>query len=354
MVRAEQLEAILARFPALRVCVLGDLFLDKYLDIDPELCETSLETGLEAHQVTRVRCYPGAAGTVASNLAALGLGRVALLSVIGDDGEGYDVRRAVRERGIDDSWLRVQPGFCTPTYTKPLLHAGGRPPRELNRLDIKNRRPLPAEAEAWALARLEAAAGAFDAIVIGDQVEERDCGVVTERVRAALAALAERRRGVVWVADSRRRIGEFRHVIIKPNRAEAAAALGCAAVVDVERAARELAARVGRPVYITLGEEGLLVADGRQAWRVPGYRVSGEVDIVGAGDSTIAGITAALCAGATLRQAGLIGCLAASITVQQLGVTGTATPAQLRRRFAEYVQQHPGELEEPDSSGTVA
>ena len=64
----DQLETILARWPRLRICVVGDLFLDKYLDIDTALAETSLETGLTAHQVTRVRCYPGAGGTVATNL----------------------------------------------------------------------------------------------------------------------------------------------------------------------------------------------------------------------------------------------------------------------------------------------
>jgi len=50
---------------------VGDYFLDRYWDIDPDLDETSIETGLIANQVSRVRCYPGAAGTVASNLRAL-------------------------------------------------------------------------------------------------------------------------------------------------------------------------------------------------------------------------------------------------------------------------------------------
>lgn len=337
----EELEAILARFPGLRICVVGDLFLDKYLDIDPALAETSLETGLEAHQVVQVRCYPGAIGTVAANLAALGVGRVALLSVTGDDGEGYDLRRAAERVGLDCRWLRVQPGFHTPTYTKPLRHSPGGKPVELNRLDIKNRRPLPAEAEEWILARLEEAAASFDAIAIGDQVQERDCGVVTGRVRAALARLAEEHPRVVFIADSRCRIGEFRNVIVKPNRAEALAALGQAAASSAgpAQAALQLAARVGRPAYVTLGEEGLVVADGTQACHVPGYRVSGEVDPVGAGDSVMAGIAAALASGATLQQAGLVGCLVASLTVQQISVTGTASPAQVRRRFGEYLQQ---------------
>jgi len=337
----QELDEILARFPDLKVCVLGDLFLDKYLDIDPALAETSLETGLEAHQVVQVRCYPGAAGTVAANLAALGVGRVALLSAIGDDGEGYELRRAAERLGIDCARLRVEPGFHTPTYTKPLSHSPGGKPVELNRLDIKNRRPLPAEAEEWILARLEEAAAGFDAIAIVDQVQERNCGVVTDRVRAALARLAQRHPRTVLVADSRCRIGEFRNVIVKPNRAEALAALGrtAAAGSDPAGLAIELAARVGRPAFVTLGDEGLLVAEAGHVWAVPGYRVSGEVDPVGAGDSVMAGIVAALSSGAGLPQAGLVGCLVASITIQQIGVTGTASPAQVRQRLVEYRAQ---------------
>src|SRR5690349_9390534 len=62
------LEHILRTLPRLSIGVLGDLFLDRYLDIDAELTEPSIETGLDAYQVMSVRAYPGAAGTVLNNL----------------------------------------------------------------------------------------------------------------------------------------------------------------------------------------------------------------------------------------------------------------------------------------------
>ena len=89
------LEQVLRRLPGLTIGVLGDLFLDRYLDIDAALTERSIETGLDAYQVVRVRSYPGAAGTVINNLAALGAGGVMPVSVIGDDGEGYELRQAL-------------------------------------------------------------------------------------------------------------------------------------------------------------------------------------------------------------------------------------------------------------------
>src|SRR5262245_27858280 len=91
------LEAILNRIPGLTVAVFGDLFLDRYLDLDATLTEPSVETGLDAYQVVRVRPSPGAAGTVINNLVALGVKRVYALAVIGDDGEGYELRQALQQ-----------------------------------------------------------------------------------------------------------------------------------------------------------------------------------------------------------------------------------------------------------------
>ena len=56
---SHSLDLLLSRFSDLSILVVGDFFLDRYLDIDPTLSETSLETGLEANQVVRVRNHPG-------------------------------------------------------------------------------------------------------------------------------------------------------------------------------------------------------------------------------------------------------------------------------------------------------
>ena len=62
MLTASCLDLILNRIPSLRLAVVGDLFLDRYFDVDARLTEPSLETGLPAYQVTRVRNCAGAAG----------------------------------------------------------------------------------------------------------------------------------------------------------------------------------------------------------------------------------------------------------------------------------------------------
>ena len=64
------------RYPSLRLALVGDFCLDRYLEIDPALAETSIETGLPVHNVVRVRSQPGGAGTILNNLVALGVGEV--------------------------------------------------------------------------------------------------------------------------------------------------------------------------------------------------------------------------------------------------------------------------------------
>ncbi len=336
---SQRLEEILARLGRAAVLVLGDFFLDKYLEIDPQLEETSLETGLAAHQIVSVRCQPGGAGNVAANLCALGIGQVPCFGLIGDDGEGFELVRALRQLGANAQGLVAASGRVTPTYRKPVVRMPDGQLRELERLDSKNRAPVARELEEALLTQLRQAAPRVDAVIIQDQVQEPDCGVITARVRRALAELAKQHERVVWLADSRTRGAEFRNVMLKSNREEACAAVHPESPAhDPEGAvscAEVLSERTGAPVFLTLGQYGMVVTGPDRAKRVPTLPLSGEIDIVGAGDSAAAGIASALCVGASLAEAAVIGNIVASITVQQLGTTGTATQQQVMARFAQ-------------------
>jgi sugar/nucleoside kinase (ribokinase family) len=333
-------EKILSALPGRSIGVLGDLFLDRYLDIDTTLTEPSIETGLDAFQVIEVRSYPGAAGTVINNLSALGVGRIVPISLIGDDGEGHELRQALhRLAGVDASQVFSTSSRRTPTYAKPMLQTPGKPPCEFHRLDIKNRQPLPTVLENQVLRSLDDVWPGIDALLVLDQVSEINCGVVTAGVRERLAAMGSQDPERLILADSREQIGLFRQVWLKPNQAECVrAVLGPSGWTGNSQrgpeCALDLARRCGRPVFCTCGERGIFLVDPRQPdssgeW-IPGYPVTGPIDPVGAGDSTSAGIACGVAAGATLAEAAAFGNLVASITIKQLGTTGTATPEQVR------------------------
>ena len=335
-----RLEELLGGFPSRRILVVGDFFLDEYRIIDRRLSETSLETGLEAYQVVERRTSPGAAGNVAANLAALGC-QVTALGVIGQDGQGFELKQALINAGVDPRGLVESGEVVTPTYTKPIaVELDGRR-HELERQDIKNRAPLPASLEADVIRRLQEMLPGVDGVVVADQVVESGCGVITTRVRDAICQLAADHPHVVVAVDSRARIGLFRQVILKPNALEALTAIDPAGVHDsslehLQTCAEQLFQRAARPVFLTMGAQGILVANAAGCQRVPAVPVGGEIDIVGAGDSCLAGLAAALACGAQPLEAAFIGGLVASVTIQQIGVTGTASTGQIRAQFIKH------------------
>src|SRR3954454_621034 len=117
---AERFHAITGRYPHLRIGVVGDYFLDRYLHIDPLKEEVSIETGLPVHNVVEVRSQPGAAGTILNNLVALGVGEIHAVGFCGDDGEGYELKRALAgpARGALAA-LPPRPPGSTPSICSP-------------------------------------------------------------------------------------------------------------------------------------------------------------------------------------------------------------------------------------------
>lgn len=341
--KADRLQEIIRSFEKSRIAVMGDYFLDKYLDVDPALAELSVETGKTAHQVVGIRCSPGAAGTVVNNLAALRAGQLHVLGFTGDDGEGFELRRALRNLGCNIDGLFTRPHLFTPTYLKPRDRRNADLSGEHERYDTKNRRPTLREDLEKLLAHLEQLLPLLDALIVLDQVEEDECGVVTAEVRERLATMASLSPDKIFWADSRRRIGWFRGVIIKPNANEAVKETcpDCSGREDdgvIRRAIADLRRRTGKPVFVTAGRRGIWISDPDPVL-VRGVKVEEPTDPTGAGDSATAGAVLALCARATLEEAALVANLVASITVQQLATTGTAKPEQLGPRLEMWRSQ---------------
>jgi bifunctional ADP-heptose synthase (sugar kinase/adenylyltransferase) len=340
---SDRLGQFLEQFQQLSIVVIGDFFLDKYLDVDPRLSETSLETAKVAHQVVGIRHSPGAAGTVVSNLAALGAGTLHAVGYTGDDGESFDLRKDLAAMGCHTGHLHLAPSRMTPTYLKPRDKTDSSLAGEHSRYDTKNRTLTPEPLQARIIASLDALLPQVDAVIALDQVEEENCGVITQALFAALADRAKRHPHVVFWGDSRRRIRQFRDLIIKPNQFEAVGWENPPpeAQVDFPRlqeALGRLRGEIGAPICVTRGGEGIAVSD-PEPTLVPGVRVAAPIDTTGAGDSTTAGAVLALAAGATLPEAALVGNLVASITVQQLATTGTARPEQLPPRLEMWLSQ---------------
>jgi len=311
---------ILAEFPKLRALVVGDVCLDRWCTYDPALALPSSETGIPRIGVVATEVTPGAAGTIANNLAALKAGKVAVLGLVGEDGFGHELRGALEARGISSELLLGAPRISTFTYTKLINSTTGE--EDLPRVDFVNTQPLPETLDGALVAILERAAPDYDVILVSDQAETSAGGVVTPRMREALARISN---ALVWV-DSRMRAEHFRNVVVKPNLQEAEAAsrrvLGRVDYAELRRIVNAPA------LLITQGSEGALVVTDAASTFVPTTGVAHPVDICGAGDSFSAGAALTLRITGDPAEAARFGNRVASITIMKKG-TGTASPEEV-------------------------
>lgn len=319
------LDTILAAFPGQRALVVGDICLDRWCTYDPSAAEPSRETGIPRIAVVRTGSTPGAGGTVANNLAALGTGKVSVLGILGNDGNGWELRRALSARGIEHDLCVTHPRVHTFTYTK-LLNAAN-DVEDQPRVDYINVKPMPHEAERQVIRRLTESVGAFDVILVSDQAETETGGVVTAGVRECLAGLAKQFPGKVFWVDSRLRPEHFRNVIIKPNEDEAMAACRrCWGRTDYRRLRSHTEAPL---LLVTHGPRGVLIVhESGECW-APAAPMLNPVDICGAGDSFSAGAAIAYSITRDPVAAARFGNLVASVTIMKKG-TGTASPDELR------------------------
>ena len=338
----DRLAALFSSFSSLRLMMLGDFFIDQYLHLDARLTEISLETGLEAYQVVKIQNSLGAAGTVANNLCAMGI-QVEALTLRGDDANGIVMHALMDEQKIGTRGVVIKENLFTPTYGKPMLRERDVFIHELNRLDIKNGQPLSLSLERELIDRFFGLLPEVDGVLVTDQVQEKDCGVVTTEMRAALAKAAVQFRGLpIWVA-SRERAAKFHEIAIKTNQHEARKALKLpsGSSLDSLHLAIALHQQIQQPVLITAGEEGIAYCDHESNGQIPAVRVDPPLDVVGAGDSVMAAAVATICAGGSLREAAIVGCLAAAVTIKKIGTTGTACIKEMLDVFENYCQQYP-------------
>lgn len=334
----ERFDALLERIATLRIGIVGDFSLDRYFDIDPTLTETSIETALPVHHVTQVRCQPGAAGNITANLAALGATTLWPIGYCGDEGEGYDLRRALkRVPGVALDHFHQTPERQTFTYSKPLLHHPGKPPEELSRLDIKNRTPTPKSVETKIIESLRVLAPQIDALIVMDQAGVRDMGAITPVVLETIASLQSENPQLTIFADSRHGLGTFPSLIFKMNADEFGQLTGSKPqqnhnLNSLAQHASELAQHNRQPVFITLAERGMIGAiPGSAPEYIPSLPIRGPIDIVGAGDSVSAALSLSLAAGASLSEAMQLAQVAASLVIHQVGTTGVAKHGDMRK-----------------------
>lgn len=262
--------------------MVGSLNADLVVGVErrPAPGETVLGSDLATH--------PGGKGANQAVAAARLGGRAAIVGRVGDDGHGALLRDALAAAGVDLAHLAATPGVPTGVA---LITVGPDGDNSIIVSPGANARLGPADVEA-ARALIESAP------VVSLQME-----VPLPAVEAAAGLAARAGRRVVLNLSPSAPVPDGLLALCDPlvvNEHEAAFLLGGAG--DPGRMAAELAGSGPRSVAVTVGADGVVVADGQGTSAVPSPR-SEAVDTTGAGDAFTAALCLRLARGDSLRDA---------------------------------------------------
>ena len=314
---------ILEKLRGRNVVVLGDVMLDEFVWGD--VTRISPEAPVPVVDVRRESVHLGGAANVLANLVALGaLGSV--VGVVGNDAAGTRLQNGLRELGTQEGCLVVDESRPSTIKTRIIAHS-----QLVVRTDRESRIPVNGKVEEKIVSCLKEALKEADAFVVSDY----DKGVVTPAVLREILPLAYEKVPVL-IDPKLRNFNSYRPAtLVTPNHFEALRMSNSEDTSDdgSHRAAKVIREKLGcDAVVITRGDRGmmLLEANGEPVFVKTAAR---EVyDVTGAGDTVIAALAGALCAGSTMLEAAALANHAAGIVVGKVG-TATATSDELLSTF---------------------
>lgn len=324
-----QAESLLQRMAGRKVAVLGDVMLDEYLF--GEVNRISPEAPVPVVRVLRERAVLGGAANVAANLKALGTEPL-LIGTLQKDAAGDRVLGLLTGLGVSISGLVLDTSRPTIIKTRVIGQQ-----QQMLRIDREDP-GLPDAAVLLGLKdRLERALGSASALIVSDYAKGTINEPVMETVRALCTA-----RGIPWIVDPKPAHKALYRgaTLMTPNTKETSELTTREARSDMEVtiAGRALMAELDlKGLLVTRSERGmaLFASDAEHAapWMIP-TEAREVFDVSGAGDTVIAAFSAAVAAGADLREAAMLANAAAGVVVAKVG-TATVTPSELLGHYHE-------------------
>jgi len=320
--RGQALKQLLDRVDSLRLAVVGDVMLDRFVfgrveRISPEAPVPVVHVRAEEERL-------GGAGNVAANIRSLGAS-VQLFAAVGAGEFQSNLFQRMSDLGLSTEGLLRCDDRVTSVKTRIL--GGG---QQVVRIDRETARPLRDEDVDDLLRRLDEL-GPFDGFVVSDYGK----GVVGPALMDRMRALHGSGKPVV-VDPKQGNFELYRGVTcITPNANEAGAACHIRLEDDetAEAAAKELHERLETDVMlITRGEHGMSLRDEQGAMHHLPTRAREVFDVTGAGDTVIGTLACGLAAGLSARDAAEIANVAAGEVVREIGTARIRTH-QLREAW---------------------
>jgi D-beta-D-heptose 7-phosphate kinase/D-beta-D-heptose 1-phosphate adenosyltransferase len=311
----ENMEDLLQRIAKLKILVVGDLMLDRYIFGDAN--RISPEAPVPVVDVEMEKETLGAAANVALNLRSIGVD-VEVFGVFGFDIPGERLKHLLSAHAIKFNPNCQRENVRTILKTRVVVRN-----QQLCRLDIEDlQKKYTLEQNAY-WEELLAKINHYDGIIFSNYAK----GAITQTVADQIIATA-RRHGVVTAADPKPKSGVYFNGIdlLKPNKSEALEMVGAKDFrghFEADKICHSIFAQHRlKYLVITLGQEGMLIARDGEVMEQIASNAREVFDVSGAGDTAIAFLTAALAARESIVTAAKLANRASGIVV---GKFGTAT-----------------------------
>jgi D-beta-D-heptose 7-phosphate kinase / D-beta-D-heptose 1-phosphate adenosyltransferase len=306
-------------FSQLRVLVIGDIMLDRYIHGDVERISPEAPVPVIRHAQRYERA--GGAANVAMNLAGLGC-QTFLAGLWGNDAEQVELATIVERAGINTVGVVSS---SLPTISKTRIV--GRT-QQLLRLDIESRDPIPAIEAQRLQERATELVGKVHAVILSDYAK----GALSAPLCEAIIRTA-RSAGIPVLADPK--TPDFSKytgaTTVCPNLGELSTATGIAAhhTDELLAAGQALVAEHDfKFLTVTMSEKGITVLRAPSPENAGIYhspaRAREVFDVSGAGDTVIATLAACLAGGLKVEIAVELANLAAGIVVSKVGTVPIA------------------------------
>lgn len=310
-------EKMIRRFSGVRILVVGDIMLDRFIWGD--VTRISPEAPVPVVVVDKETFILGGAANVVNNIHSLG-GKASLCGVVGDDEMGQKVTQRLGEMGIERSGISIEPGRQTTVKTRIIAHH-----QQLVRIDRETTRHPKVSTLRSLSEYLKRNIKSFDGVILSDYGK----GLLTKGMIRNTIRTARDAKKFVMVDPKIKNFFFYRGAtVVTPNTAEASSAsrISITDEASLNRAGRNLLKRLRcDALVITRGEDGMAIFEPHQKPFLVPTEAKEVYDVTGAGDTVIGTMALALGAGASIRRATELANHAAGIVV---GKVGTATVDQ--------------------------
>ncbi len=301
-----------------KVMLVGDFMLDKYVYGYAE--RISPESPVPVLNVVRHEYRMGGAASAAAAVAALGA-EVICAGAVGDDGDGAELTRLLKEAGADTSAVIPLADRRTTVKTRFVGLAQHRHPQQMLRADAEDAFPLRGEGAHMLLSAVKERLKDCDVVAL----EDYNKGVLCPELITQIIAAA-REAGKKIIADPACIENYSRYegaTVLTPNRYEASLAGGLNVTDDesMRRAAEAIMQSTSaHAVIITLDKEGAFLLTHGGPPRTIATRPRNIYDVSGAGDEVLAALAVAIAAGWDYDRAVRLANVAGGLEVERFGV----------------------------------